>query len=251
MQNKLMIKKVVPKLSLLTYIKYSPKLNQKSYENKIRNDILDSCLFKLTSKTSKNANRNNSFSLLKKIKKDHILKTEPRQFKYKQINFECNSLFRKISNFRSIFNSDKKNDNRRLEGKNTLLKKFPKIDKSGNLNSKMKTSIEIDQVHNLQKLYYKLDATSKSKNDLAKVKKYTFGDYANKNIIYNHPQLYLISKHDNLPKLQNTHFIKFFNLTKRLPERNNYSIEKKEVEELINYNSMQKRQKSVFHTRYK
>ena len=243
-----MIKEVVPKLSLQTYIKFSPKLNQKSNENKIHNDILDSYLHKLI---PKNINKNYSFSYQKKSKKDPILITEPRQLKYKQIKLECDSLLRKIADSRSIFNIDKKNDNIKIEDKNTLLKKFPKIFKTENSNSKMKTNFKIDQVYNLQKLYYKLDATDKSKNDWAKTKKFTFGDYANKNIIYNHPQLYLISKHDNLPKLQNTHFIKFFNLTKRLPERNNDSIEKKEVEELINYKSMQKRQKSVFFTRYK
>ena len=246
-QSKSVIKKIVPRLSLFTYINYSPKLNQKSNENKIHNDILDSYIYKLTSKKAK---KNYSFSLRKKSNKDPIVKTEPRQFKYKQINLDCNTLFRKISNCRSIFTSDKKNNNR-VDSKNPFLKKFPIIDKNNNSKNKMKKNIKTDQVHNLQKLYYRLDATDKSKNDSKKVKTFTFSDYANKNVIYNHPQLYLINKHDNLPKLQNTHFIKFFNLTKRLPERNNDSIEKKEVEELINYKSMQKRQKSVFFTRYK
>ena len=224
------------------------KFNRIYNDNYNRNDILDSYLYKSNAKTS---NKNSPFSLQKQDKKKYILKTEPRKFIYRKINLDCNSLFKKISNYHPISISYKDDNSRRVESKKSLKKKFPIIDKTDDSNNKAKTSVKIDQVHNLQKLYYKLDETDKSKNDLSNIKKFTFCDYANKNIIYNHPQLYLIKRHDNLPKLRNTRFIKFFSLTKNLPEKNNDNIEKKEVEELINYKNMQKKQRSVFYTKCK
>ena len=87
--------------------------------------------------------------------------------------------------------------------------------------------------------------SNKEKEKNKKYKKYNYGDYADKNTVYNHPQFYFINidKKMSLPKIDLS--IKKTCLTEAIPDKNGL-INKIDFKNFNEYYKMKKYKKPLF-----
>ena len=107
-----------------------------------------------------------------------------------------------------------------------------------------------EELKYLQRQYYLIDKINKNNNsnysyEKGKKRIFEYNDYADKNIIYNHPQLYYINKNKKnfLPKLNFS--IKRKNLTNDITDKAEI-INHKNLMKLSNFIKMNKSKKPKF-----
>ena len=143
----------------------------------------------------------------------------------------------------SIYNI-KKEDNKYVIPKKYFNKKplqtdYTNITMTQTLRNKLN-----EEFKKLQKQYHLLDKINYS-NEYGKKKKIEFNDYANKNVIYNHPQLYYINSNRKgiLPKID--YSIKISCLTEALPGKEEI-LNKSDLKNFNEYFKIKRMKKPLF-----
>ena len=184
-----------------------------------------------------------------KIYKDK-LENKKVSDKIKNSLYQNNELNKKF-----IINSTKENKNKTMLIKkiNNCPKTFSYIKTTYNniienyyhKNTQLNPELK-DELKYFQKIYYSMDKVANKEVQIKNEKnnKFCFNDYADKTIIYNHPQLYYINKNKNyiLPKLNFS--IKKRSLTENIPYQN--EILKDDLIKLKYYNKIKKNKKPIF-----
>ena len=199
------------------------------------------------------SNKNRIFSLRHKslfsTRKQINLNTSYKNTILKDINFINNKIYSKDKSLSPKYKKYQNNIeikkkillnslyNKKIDNKEyTISKKYLNKNhlKHDNDNKYINMTQTLKDVLNkelkyLQKQYYLIDKINDN-DEKEQKKKYGYKDYADKNIIYNHPQLYYINskRKSILPKIDNS--IKTSCLTEAIPDK----------EEIINQNVLKK-----------
>ena len=181
-----------------------------------------------------------------KNKNDLEMKSRYKSLEYKK-KLLLNSIFdRKITDISNSNNNKKIYTNKKIKNYSYIKPYFNKL---GNINQGITPDLKNalnEELKNLQKQYYLIDKPNKKEdNKIKKIKKYGFFDYAEKNTIYNHPQLYYINRNKkrNLPKINFS--IKMNCLTESIPDKTEL-INKKDLLNLNDFIKMKKNKRPIF-----
>ena len=150
----------------------------------------------------------------------------------------------------SMYEGDKNHQKKEF----SLTKNIPFLVEYKNKKSNISNNLALtyknkmnDELKYLQKQYYLIDKVNNNKEENKNNKKikYSYNDYADKTMIYNHPQLYYINNYKKM-KLPNIDFvIKRPCLTEAIPDKNE-ALNYKDLMRLKNYIKMKKIQKPIF-----
>ena len=173
-------------------------------------------------------------------------KNEPQETRNKSIELKKNLLLDSIYNEKKLRMNSNKNNNKK---KDFFLIKY-KYNNNENLKNFTTHYIKNElnkELNYLQKQYYLMDYSNINNNEekMNNKRKYVFTDYANKNTIYNHPQLYYINnnKRNILPKID--YSIKKTWLTESIPDKTEF-INKSDFIKLNKFIKMKKFAKPIF-----